>query len=765
MISLVALLLQVSQLPTVDSVYATPALRSLVAASAAAGRRVPQSLRSYRARVESEIAIVLRTAAPRDGAAAGGPGTRERAMQIEQVESELQWRLDAGADQHVIGHRSRAVTANVSALSFFRRPWVVPMLYGNRLQLLLGHGTTRELPGADSSMARAQGERPSRGAGDVSAVHPLADDRDVFYQFSGGDTIAVLRIAGRVIPIVRVLVEPRMSAGRETLLFRGMLDLDVSRMQIVRMRGQFVVARRKPSLVRRALSAGWETVVFAELVNGEFDGRYWLPTSQRVEGQGRSALASGFRPIVRVVSRFRDYSINEPQALVNGTVSDTACTRNCADHRAQLTFAPRDSLSAFDDWTAELGAATGRSQAGDFDDVASDTWRPQGRPRLDWRAERISDVLRFNRVEGVFTGAAVSLRFRDAAPGLSAGAYGGWSWSGETPRGALWSQWDRGRWQLGARAERALANTNDFRPQLDFEQSLMALLVTADDYDYVDRWSATVSASTTLRLPGAPVVRVEAGPARDRAELAELRYGLIHLDSNFRANRAIAPGSYLRSAVGVVVHPNVSGEFLEPGIGGALWYERGDGNLQWQRIEARVTARKTIGAFSYAGRTDVIAVFSRKPVPQQLAEFGESEGLPGYAFKEFGGDRAVLSRAAVSFALPLLRSPMRLRLAFRGGRRVYLPGLSPSLAVGAQAGWAAATTVAARNGLAMFGTRTDTTTGLSILATRPTDGIRSTVNLTLRFFGGAVGLGLARPIDQHARSRRWRFAFGVGQAF
>ena len=760
MISLLLLLVQAQQVPKPDSVYATPALRSLVAASAVAGRRVPASLQSYRALVESEVAIIIRSAAPREGAAAGGSGTRERAMQLEQVESALNWSVDGGVEQHVIGHRSRAVTANVSALSYFRRPWVVPLLYGNRLHLLLGRGSARDPADTDSTASLAGSAPRARGTGDASAVHPLADDRDAFYRFTGGDTIAVLRIVGRAIPIVRVFVEPRADAGR-ALLFRGVLDIDASRMQIVRLRGQFVTAHHRASLLRRVLSVGWETVVFAELVNGEFDGRYWLPTTQRLEGQARSALASGFRPIVRVASKFSDYTINDPQALTIGTATDSTCTPDCASHRAQLTFAPRDSMSAFHAWRAELGDATGRAQASDFDDVATDNWRPQGRPRLDWRAERLSDVLRFNRVEGLFTGTAVSLRFRDAAPGLSVGAYGGWSWAGETPRGALWSQWDRGRWQLGTRVERALANTNDFRPQLDFEQSLMAFLITADDYDYVDRWSATATVSTALPVRGAPVLRFEAGPARDRAELAELRFGLIHLDSNCRGNRAVTPGSYFRSAVGIVVHPNVSGEFLEPGLGGAIWYERGDGNLQWQRLEARVTARRTIGAFSYAGRTDAIAVFSRNPVPQQLVEFGENEGLPGYAFKEFGGDRAVLSRAAVSYELPLLRAPLRVHI----GRRFFLPGLSPSLAMGVQAGWAAASNETARRGLALFGTRTDTTTGRFIPATRPTDGIRSTVSFTVRVFGGALGVGVARPIDQHARSSGWRFVFGVGQAF
>ena len=746
-----------------DSVRLSPALSRLIALAAVAGRTLPPALTGYRVRVESEIALVIRTAAPRDGAGSGGALARERVVQVEQVESALAWSRTGSTDQHVIGYRARAVTANVSALSYFRRPWVVPVLYGNRLRLLLGRGAVHSSADSLAQPSQSDVREESDNNSGMLAVHPFADDRATYYRFCGGDTIAVLHLTNRNIPIVRIVVEPREGLAGRALMFRGTVDLDAARNQIIRMRGQFVAEGRRAPLWRRLVTAGWETVAFAELENGEFDGHYWLPTMQRIEGQGRSPLAGEFRPIVRVVSRFRDYAIN-PDSGDAGTRGDSLTDRT-ALAPATLTFAPRDSMTAFRDWDTEIGRATGSAQASDFDDVAPDSWRPQGQPRIDWRAERVNDVLRYNRVEGAFTGAAAIFRFRDAAPGLTLGASGGWAWNERTFRGAAWSRLLRGPWQFGARAERALANTNDFRPQLDYEQSLLAYLVTADDYDYVDRRSVTVSAARAVPLSGAPIVRFEIGPASDRGERTRARYGLFHQDSTFRPNRAVTAGSYLRSAIGIDVHPNVSGEFLEPGIGASFWYERGDGALAWQRVEARLTARRTQRAITYAGRVDAIALFSNSPVPQQLIEFGENEGLPGYAFKEFGGDRAVLGRAAIAYELPLLRAPIRVRLGGGRFRRVFLPGISPSLAIGAQAGWARATTNASRSALALFGTRTDTLTGLQVPATRPTDGIRSTVNFSLRLFGGTIGLGVARPLDRHDPRAGWQFVFGAGQAF
>ena len=740
-----------------DSVYATAALQTVVAAVAASGREIPANLRGYRALVESEIALIIRTAGDRQSAASGGGGAgsaRERVLQVEQIESTLSWQRDGAVEQHIAGYRFRAVTASISALSYFRRPWVVPVLYGNRLQVLFGH---------DSIAAHADSltngwTTDSRSQDVVLAIHPFADDREQFYRFAGGDTVAVLHLQERVIPIVRIMVEPVEHTARRTLVFRGEIDIDASRMQVVRMKGQFVVVAARASRLRRMLASNWQTIAFAELVNGEYDGRFWLPTEQRIEGQARTALAGEFSPIVRVVSHFSHY------VIADGNTQPTIVADSNAV-RVRLTMAPRDSLSAYDGWRTEIGVTTGLARAEDFHDVAPDTWRPRGAPRVDWRAERVNDVLRYNRVEGAYTGIAATLRFRDAAPGLTVGAQTGWAWAERTARGAAWGRWLTGGWSLDARAERALANTNDFRPLLDFEQSLGAVLATADDYDYVDRRSATVGITRALRLPGAPLLRLESGIGNDRSERTRLRYGLVHLDSTFRPNRPVTAGSYVRTGFGLDIHPDVSGEFLAPGIGASLWYERGDGALRWQRVETRVAARRTYGPFLLTGRIDAIAVFSSQVLPQQLIEIGENEGLHGYAYKEFGGDRAALARTAMTYNLPFLRAPLKLGRWSGPLASVYLPSVSPSLALGVQGAWSDAISSATRLSLGVIGTRQDSLTRQRVPATRPTGGVRSTASLTLRVFGGTLGIGVARPLDRVSPNQRWRLVFGAGQSF
>src|SRR4029453_10784575 len=103
----------------------------------------------------------------------------------------------------------------------------------------------------------------------------------------------------------------------------------------------------------------------------------------------------------------------------------------------------------------------------DFDDVGPDVWRPTGAPRLDFVPVRTSEMLRFNRVEGFYTGLAATVQFRDLVPGLTVGGCGGGAWTGKTVRGGVRASLKRGLSTFAARAERSLDRTNDFGLPLD----------------------------------------------------------------------------------------------------------------------------------------------------------------------------------------------------------------------------------------------------------------------------------------------------------
>jgi hypothetical protein len=582
----------------------------------------------------------------------------------------------------------------------------------------------------------------------VPAIHPLASDRDSVYRFSGGDTIVRLQLQGRSIPVVRVHVTPRPVKGR-FLLFEGDLDIAADRKSIIRMRGSLVDARARTPLRVRLQRAAVRGTVLIDIEEGEFDQSYWLPTTERLEIQERSSLSRGFRPVARIVTTFRDQVAD---TLASHAVADSA---QAAEH---LTFAPSDSLNDFSAWSYEIGAKATEASATDFDDIVRPDTRPGGPPRLVWGSDLFSDVFRFDRVEGLYTGVAGTAHFGARAPNLTAMGHAGWAWREPTARGAVALRRQGDPWALGVAAQRELENTNDFVPTLEGVATFGALFGSVDDFDYVDRTSLTLSAARALDPRGSRVLRLEAGPGRDASEIARLSRGLIRLDSVFRPNRPATPGSYFREKVSLDVNPGVSGQYLEPGVGVTLAYERGDGGLSWQRADGRVTARRTIGAATLVTRLEGAALLSGAPT-QKVIEFGQNEGLPGYQYKEFGGDRAVLGHIGAAYALPYFRAPLRLR------RWLTIPGPTPTFAVGFQGGWSAAVRAETRAALASFGSATspfltDPAAPGFVPLTRPTGGIRSTFAVSFDLFGGAIGIGVARPLDS---SRPWRFVLGSAQ--
>ena len=412
----------------------------------------------------------------------------------------------------------------------------------------------------------------------------------------------------------------------------------------------------------------------------------------------------------------------------------------------RLSIATRDSLSAFHAWRENIGDATEHTTTEDFLEVTPARWRAEGAPQLALQTERFSDLVHFDRVEGLYTGIGVVARLRDAAPGLTLRAIGGYAWSERTARGRVSAVVDRGPWTYALRAGRSLDITNDFREPLDSGSSLGALVAT-DDYDYVDRYSAGASATRSFAQTDMQA-RLEAGWADDRATVNTLSRNPLRA-ADYLANRGIDAGNYVRTGFTLTLHPGASAEYLQPGFGAALSYLRGDGQLNFQRVEVRVSARTYARRWTFASRFDAGAVLGSPP-PQQLFEFGSTEGLPGYGYKQFAGNQAALLRGLAMYQLNILSAPVRLT------EFILLPALAPALAVSLQSGWTGASSAAARESILRLGG-----TAQSPVST-VTGGARSTVAVGVRFLGGAVGLSLARALD-HAD--RWRGQLSFGQLY
>jgi hypothetical protein len=340
---------------------------------------------------------------------------------------------------------------------------------------------------------------------------------------------------------------------------------------------------------------------------------------------------------------------------------------------------------------------------------------------------------------------------RSVVPGLSVGGSGGWAWRERTLRGEAHAVLQREPITVGARAERMLASTNDFmRPLAPQSGGLAALVGSVDDFDYVDRRVALASATRVFGSLDRALATVQLGVGDDRAEVARLAHGVIG-GGSFRPNRGVAEGSYALGTLDLELHPNATGEFIQPGVGAHLHYEVGQGTLRWQRAELSIAGRRYWGPIALLLQADGGAVFGAAIPPQKLFELGGGSVLPGYDYKEFAGDRAALFRGYGSYTFSLWRTPRRI------WRYLWLPGLAPGLAAGVQGGWTDISSDAARAAVLQLGAPWS-----SAPVSRATDGARATVGFGLTLFSGSAHLGLARPVDRRAP---WKLVVGVGPAF
>ena len=305
--------------------YSSVALQDFIGKAAGVNAQIPERLRAYRARVESEMSIALLDS-----------GRRERTAQIEQIASDVRFRNPDRYDQRVVGYRNQSVGPTFSLMSIFGG-WTTPTLYGNHLQL----GVT-----APSAANRAINPRNAS-----LAIHPLSVNRDTYYMYEGGDTaVTLFSSSGRRIPLAHIRVTPRPDAPGDAILFFGDMYLDADRMQIVRMRGRIVELKDgKVTLKSGSKIPGVSGASFVELVNVEVNGEYWLPAYQRTEFQARVALFGDFRSIVRIVSRFYDIRAND--SSWTGPETPPGAQHN-------LTFASASSQQRYHDWQQPIGAAS-----------------------------------------------------------------------------------------------------------------------------------------------------------------------------------------------------------------------------------------------------------------------------------------------------------------------------------------------------------------------------------------------------------------------
>ena len=133
--------------------------------------------------------------------------------------------------------------------------------------------------------------------------------------------------------------------------------------------------------------------------------------------------------------------------------------------------------------------------------------------------------------------------------------------------------------------------------------SIGPLLSGVDDADYVDRWTAALSSTRIVGHVDRALLTGEIALVEDRPERTRVASAFLYGDA-FRPNRNAIGGRYVRGTVKLVLHPRVTAETLSPGIGATILYEVANGELDWQRVEARLAGRKYWRGFVVSSRLD-----------------------------------------------------------------------------------------------------------------------------------------------------------------
>jgi hypothetical protein len=703
-----------------SATYSSAALARVIEMASRANRSVPQELTGYTALIESEASLLVNTPGGPDGAIAGtAAATTEAAAQIEQFVLKSQWDRSGRFDQQQVGYRSRLLGPSISALNVLPKPWTAPALYGNRLSLLFG--------GAPSLLSADTVQRA------MPAVHPFADDRTEFYRYSGGDTVATIKLPTGDIPLVRILVTPLVDREQRLMLFAGDVYIDGNTGSIVRMRGRIRVGPVKASTAARLIRfvAKVQEVGYIDFENSLQKGKFWLPSRQRLEYQAITSFTEA-RATIRVQSVWREMQLETRDSAALAPED----TLGLPNYKVRLTGA--DSLGSWNSWGNSLGALSTEGSARDFDDVAPPEFRPTGGAQIRFQARGFSDIGRINRVEGLFVGAAALIDFREAAPGATVRLFGGWATLPNTAKGGAEGALVRGPWVATARAERQLASTNDFALTLGGSPgNPIASLFGVENVDWVDRRILSGGLMREFGIKHSSALRVELARGNDRGFTQQRLHGL--LGGDFRYNRMVTPGSYTRARAQFDFGRNIVTSPLSSGLGASFLHENGFGELDWQRSVIQTFGQRMFKRFIVAARVEGSVVTGDSIPAQQIIEVGGIEGLPGYEYKEFSGDQALLARATVGYFLPIREEPIRVG-------RLTLPAIAPQLQVGLFTGVTSASgTTKALLPLYVFG--------------QPTNGWRGTVDLRIRFFGGAFSVGASRPIDSR---KGWKAQFGIG---
>jgi hypothetical protein len=630
----VALLLSVNVLqsppPDTTSPYSSPAVQQLVERAMARRRASDSAVADYQATIRYRLSV--------------GIGRRiwskVPATAVEEQVARVQWQQPNDLRVDVIGRRFRSRRRDLELSSIWARPWFVPR-------------------GVDDSVRIFSNRFPATGA-----LHPLSAAGPAWYRYTMTGDMTVTPARGDTLRLFRVQITPQRSGPA---LIAGQMWIDSASAEVVRLTFRYLgtalwvrpegrpegpdsaKARRLNSTVNRIVS------VDADLEYGLQEGRFWMPYRQVIAGQVRLPVVSDVVIPFQATTTFEDYTINAGRPIVfelplldelglsrdsvrklrrarldslraarRGQLGGTPDSLRAWDYagrwhggRYELHRPPNATLDRYGQWPDSLSFEADHADDRRLLEVETELAHlteelPDSLTGIQARGlayERLSDVLRYDRVQGLSLG----LGYRVRVPGIRfANLYGTvrYGVSDHRVTGRLSFVRDAPGGRLTLSGYRDVTDVDPFSPGRTLGNTLNAIFVAHDDADYMLAVGGAVGFETSLRTGLDLIVsgRVERERSIGRDATSDVN-DFLGGDGVFLPNPPVDEGTFGGASVRLAHTGGIRWNLTADVLGGAgrttgrlfgdLRAERGDAAGVTLRLKAGIATSPTLQQSSF----------------------------------------------------------------------------------------------------------------------------------------------------------------------